>query len=130
MFPLNSKSHAGFDRISFLTQAAEYVAINGNANEAKLGCYLQYVGREIGLKHQVCTPGWEVVKRKRCKKCFMSLNHPSTATFKVKKSKFTMTCSNCRTSKGKSYPVSNEPKSHYEKLMYGKSEPTEASSKE
>jgi RNase P subunit RPR2 len=110
------------DRICFLSQAAEFVAVHGGKDEAKLSCFLNYIGREIGLKYQVSTPGWEAIKRKRCKVCFMSLSHPNTASFKIKKAKFTITCNQCFTSKGKRYPVSDSPKTHYEKQMYGTKE--------
>jgi RNase P subunit RPR2 len=107
-----------YERVTFLSQAAEYLSAQGERGEARLGSYYQLTGREIRLKNQVSCFGWDSLKRNCCKTCFISLNHPKTASLKTRKGSLIVKCLNCNSSR-KHFPVRTERKTYYEKLLHG-----------
>lgn len=106
------------ERVCFLSQAAEYLSRFGGRKEAQLGCYYQYTGREIRLKNQVSSFGWDSLKRNCCKTCFISLSHPKTAHLKTRNGFLVVKCLNCNASR-KRFRIETKRKTYYEKVVYG-----------
>ena len=106
------------ERVCFLSQAAEYLSTVGQTG-VRVGSYFQYTGREIRLKSQVSCLGWDSQKRNTCKSCFAFLNHPSSASLKVRKGFFEIHCRSCNSSR-KRFPVRTERKTYYEKQLFKK----------
>ena len=111
-------SSDSYERVCFLSQAAEYLSTCGERGEARVGCYYQHTGREIRLKNQVSCFGWDSLKRNCCKTCLMSLNHPKTASLKTRRGFLIVKCLNCNSSR-KRFRVETQRKTYYEKLVYG-----------
>lgn len=104
------------ERVSFLSQAAEFVSQYGGRQEAAVGAYYQYTGREIRLKNQVSCFGWDGQKRNCCRTCFMTLTYPQTASLKTRKGFSVLKCLMCGSSR-KRFPVRAEHKTYHEKLL-------------
>lgn len=108
-----------YERVNFLSQAAEYLSVCGERGEARLGCYYQHTGREIRLKNQVSCFGWDSLKRNCCKTCLISLNHSKTASLKTRNGSLVFKCLNCNSSR-KRFRVQTQRKTYYENLLFGK----------
>lgn len=109
-------SQETFERLSFLSQAAEYLSVYGAKDESRVGSYYQHTGRQIRLKNQVSCFGWDSQKRSCCHTCFTSLTHPQTASLKTRKGFSVLKCLNCGSSR-KRFPVQPECKTVHEKQL-------------
>lgn len=124
-------SSDSFDRVSYLSQISNILAMSGNTAEKKLSTFYGHTSREICLKHQILTLGFDSIKRKRCKKCFIHLVPESTCSVKTKDKLFIVKCRQCGTVKR--IPVQKEHKTRFEKLILykqqekSKSDPVETS---
>lgn len=112
-FAMNVNVHK---RLAYLTQISEILAKSDNLSAIRLSSYHGYVAREICLKNQVRSFGWENFKRRRCKRCFAFFVDPTTCSFKVTKKHFAVKCKECGLVK--KVKVSAQRKTHYEKLIY------------
>lgn len=104
-----------FDRVAYLSQISNILARNGNHTEAQLTSFYGHSSREICLKHQILTLGFDSIKRSRCKKCFTHLVDQSTCSIKTKRKHFIITCKTCGTNKR--IPIQRERKTRYEKVI-------------
>lgn len=123
-----------FDRVSYLTQISQIVAGSGNHTEAQLSAFYGHSSREICLKHQILSFGFDSIKRNRCKKCFIHLVDRSTCSFKTKNKCFIVSCNNCGTKK--KIAIQRKRKTRFERMIFGEEEsngthvPTDSTSNE
>lgn len=82
----------------------------------RLSSYYGYVSREIALKHQIKSFGWESIKRDRCRKCFVHLMPPNTSSIKTKRGLLIIKCNRCQSVKR--YKIQGKRKTHYERVLY------------
>lgn len=106
-----------FDRVSYLTQISQIVAESGNHTEAQLSAFYGHSSREICLKHQILSLGFDSIKRNRCKKCFIHLLDRSTCNVKTKNKCFIVSCNNCGTKK--KIAIQRRRKTRFEKMIFG-----------
>jgi RNase P subunit RPR2 len=106
-----------YKRLSFIEQMSELLLkIDNSLVNQKLVSFYGYLSKEISLKNQIHSSGFDWIKRKRCRKCYSIIE---CKIFKIKNKFLIIKCNNCGIVK--KTKIQKPVKTFYEKQLRIKS---------